>query len=61
MSGREPQPDLFGGGSQDPSAARAPRARAAKSGGVAPQPVDPALEAIATRLPTSVRFGTSTW
>jgi len=60
LSGREPQPDLFGGGSQDPPAARTPRARGAKSG-VAPQPVDPALAALAARLPTTLRFGTSTW
>ena len=61
MSGREPQPDLFGGGSQDPPAARAPRARAARGGGVAPQPVDTGLTALAARLPSTVRFGTSTW
>jgi uncharacterized protein YecE (DUF72 family) len=61
LSGREPQPDLFGGGSQDPPAARAPRARAARGGGVAPQPVDTGLTALAARLPSTVRFGTSTW
>ena len=60
MSGGDPQADLFGGGSQDPPAARAPRARAAK-GGVAPTPAEPALSALAGRLPRTVRFGTSTW
>ena len=61
MSGGDPQPDLFGGGgSQDPPASRGPRARVAK-GGVAPQPVDPALVGVAARLPATVRFGTSTW
>ena len=67
MSGRDPQPDLFGGGPQDdaadaavPAAAAARRGRTAR-GGIAPQPVDPALEALAARLPPTVRFGTSTW
>ena len=68
MSGREPQPDLFGGGSHDDTAAPASaaasdppgRGRAVK-GGVAPQPVDTGLTALAARLPSTVRFGTSTW
>lgn len=61
MSGRGTQPDLFGGGPQEPPSARAPRARAAKSGGVAPQPADSALQALGAQLPPTVRFGTSTW
>ncbi|NBU25163.1 MAG: DUF72 domain-containing protein [Gammaproteobacteria bacterium] len=60
MSGRDPQPDLFGGGPQDEPAARAPRGRASK-GGIAPAPADPALAALAARIPGTVRFGTSTW
>lgn len=60
MSGRDPQPDLFGGGTPDDTAPTAPRARAAK-GGVPPEPADPALAALAARLPATVRFGTSTW
>jgi len=68
LSGREPQPDLFGGGSHDDTAAPAAaaasdppgRGRAVK-GGVAPQPVDTGLTALAARLPSTVRFGTSTW
>ncbi len=46
MSGPDAQPDLFGGGS-----------RAA----IAAQPVDPALAALAAKLPTTLRLGTSTW
>jgi uncharacterized protein YecE (DUF72 family) len=67
LSGRGPQPDLFGGPSEDGierprvhAASRQGRSRAAK-GGVAPQPADPALEALAAQLPPTVRFGTSTW
>lgn len=68
MSGRDPQPDLFGGGPHDDTAAPAAaaasdppgRGRVAK-GGVAPQPVDTGLAALAARLPSTVRFGTSTW
>lgn len=67
MSGRGPQPDLFGGPSEDgverPRAHVAPRQSRSRGGqgGVAPQPVDPALPALAARLPATVRFGTSTW
>lgn len=46
MSGRAPQPDLFGGGRPD---------------GVLPQPLGPDLAALAARLPSTLRFGTSTW
>jgi uncharacterized protein YecE (DUF72 family) len=46
LSGSDAQSDLFGGGS-----------RAA----IAAQPVDPSLAALAAKLPTTLRFGTSTW
>ena len=46
MSESDAQPDLFGGGS-----------RAA----IAAQPADPVLAALAAKLPTTLRFGTSTW
>jgi uncharacterized protein YecE (DUF72 family) len=45
LSGSDAQSDLFGGGS-----------RAA----IAAQPVDPSLAALAAKLPTTLRFGTST-
>lgn len=46
MSGRTPQPDLFGG---EPPV------------GVLPQRAGPEMAALAARVPPTVRFGTSTW
>ena len=64
MNGRDPQPDLFGGGpSPDAAPARhatPPRGRGAQ-GSVVPQRADPSLVELAAALPSGVRFGTSTW
>lgn len=57
MSGADPQADLFGA---PPDAGTGPGRRRA-GGAVVPQAPDPALAALAERLPSTVRFGTSTW
>jgi uncharacterized protein YecE (DUF72 family) len=38
-----------------------PKRRSARSGAIAPQPAEPALQALAEAMPRRVRLGTSTW